>query len=179
MDDIEICSNQSVTKDKISYDIRMIQNINPIYFNKILEKKYLYKLYGNIYVTGIDNINISDRTYQNPNDNTFIVDVSFSIIGIIYYKNMHISFTLDNVINVNNMTYFKKGNVCALVNGLSFDQYDKSVINGIKNPIIVTKVTLEPNYWPDKNILNVGLVCDLVKLVNNTSDNIKTYNIKS
>lgn len=178
MDDIEICSNQSVTKDKIGYDIRMIQNINPMYINKVLEKKYLYKLFGNVYVTGIDNINISDTTYQNPNDNTFIVDVSFSIVGIIYYKNMQIAFVLDNMIDVNNTTFFRKGNLCALVNGLTFDEHDKTIVNGISNPIIITKVTFDPNYWPDNNILSIGVVCDLVKLINDTPENRKTYNIK-
>jgi hypothetical protein len=175
MDDIKIISNQNIATEKIGYDIRMIHKINEIYIMKILEKKYVNKLYGNVYVTGIDNISYEQTTYQNPNDSNFIINVKYSIIGITYFKKMSIAFVLENMIDVNNQKYFKKDNVIALINNLVIN--DK-VINNIDNPIIITRVIYEPNYVTEDNILKIGLVCDLVDVIERTHESEQNYNIK-
>lgn len=175
MDDLEIVSNQNVANEMIGYDIKMIQKINEMYITKILEKKYNNKLYGNIYVTGIDNVSYSNKTYQNPNDNNFIIDVQYSLIGITYFKNMMLAFVVDNIVTNNNQIFFKKGNVLALINKIVIQ--DK-IINDISDPIIVVKVTHTPSYINQDDIITVGLICEIEQLVPRTPDNEKNYNIK-
>lgn len=176
MDDIRICSNQNVTRDKISFEVRMIQSVTSIYAKKILENRYMNKLYGNLYVTGIDQVELSPTTSQNPNDDTFIVDVTFSLVGVVYFKGMRLAFAMSNMINVNGVVYFQKENVFALVNDLEIDETAKT-INGIESPIIIVKVVVEPNFWPEANTLRVGLICELDRVVTDTPDSRATYNV--
>lgn len=175
MDDIKIISNQNIVHEKIGFDIKLIHKINEIYIIKILENKYVNKLYGNIYVIGISNVLYDKYIYQNPNDNNFIVNVSYSIIGITYFKKMQIAFVLDNMIVVNNQKYFKKENVIALINNLTIQD---NVINNITNPIIITKVIYEPNYITENKILKIGLVCELINVIERTPESELNYNIK-
>lgn len=176
MDDIRVCSNQHVTRDTISFDIRMIQNITPMYAKKILEKNYVNKLSGNLYVTGIDQIEIGSTITQHPNDNTFLVDVSYSLVGVFYFKGMKLAFKYDNMINVNGVVYFQKDNVFALVNGLEIDERENT-INGTHKPLLVVRTTMEPSYWPETDVLRVGLICELERLVDDSTETRVAFNI--
>mgnify|MGYP000261056032 CR=1 FL=1 len=175
MDDIRICSNQNLTRDKISFKIHMIQSVTPIYAKKVLERRYVNKLYGNLYVTGIDQVQLGSMISQHPNDNSFIIDVSFSLVGVIYFKGMKLAFHIDHMINVNGVVYFQKGNVFALVNGLIINEAESS-INSVKSPLIVVKVTVEPNYYPESNLLRVGLICELDRIFESTPELRDAYN---
>lgn len=174
MDDVEIVSNPSLSKEMVSFDIRMVHKINDMHVSKILERKYVNRLYGNVYVTGIDNVSISNKFYQHPNDTTYIVDTRYSIVGITYFKNMQLAFVLENMININSQTFFKKKNVVAIINKINIQ--DKQV-NGMDNPIIVVRVIYDPNYVTEGNVVKVGLVCDLDRLIEQTEENKRGFNI--
>lgn len=176
MDDLRVCSNQNLTRDKISFKIHMIQSVTPIYAKKVLEKRYVNKLYGNLYVTGIDQVELSSSISQHPNDNTFIIDVSYSLVGVMYFKGMKLAFHIDNMINVNGVVYFQKGNVFALVNNLNINEAELT-INGIKSPILIVRTTLEPNYYPESNVLRVGLICELDRVLESTPELRTSYNV--
>lgn len=176
MDDIRICSNQSATRDKISFDIRMIQNITPIYAKKVLEQRYMNRLYGNLYVTGVDQIELASSICQHPNDNTFVIDVAYSLVGTVYFKDMKLAFCMDNLINVNGVSYFQKGNVFAIINNLEIDEKEKK-INGVERPLLIVRVIVEPSYWPESNTLRVGLICDLDRLIDDTPETRIAYNV--
>lgn len=176
MDDIRVCSNNNVTRDKISFEIQAIQNITPMYAKKMLEKKYVNKLCGNLYVTGIDQVVLSSMIYQHPNDQKFVIDVTYSLVGVVYFKNMKLAFSMKHIINVNGIIYFQKGNVFAIINNLEINE-EESTINGVKSPILVVRVLVEPNFYPDVNVLRVGLICELDRIVEETSESQAAYNI--
>ena len=176
MDDIRVCSNQNLTHDKLSFNVRQIQNITPLYAKKVLEQRYKNKLYGNLYVTGVDQIELAETISQHPNDNSFVIDVAYSLVGTIYFKDMKLAFCFDNLINVNGASYFKKDNVFAIVNNIEINESEKK-INGVEKPILIVHVISEPNYWPEPSGLRIGLICEIERLIEDSEEARAAYNV--
>lgn len=173
MDDIEIITESSFIKDKLAFHVSMIQNINEFYIKKTLENKYVNKVFNNIYIKYIKNIQYSNEIYQNINDNNYIIDVQYSIVGVRYFKDMILSFTNEHIINVSNQYYFKKQNIIALVNNIVIT--NNNVINNIENAIVVVKVIKDPEFMVEDKELQIGLICELVKIIENNEENKKEY----
>lgn len=174
MDDMQVIS--CVVSEMMSFELNIVHNINENYIKNKLELKYINKIYGTLYVTGIDNVSFSNNMFQNPHDSNYVIKIKYSIVGISYFKGMNIAFVVDNIIRHNDQTFFTKKNVIAIINKVIIkDNY----INNKLNPIIITRVINEPNYVNNEGVIKVGLICEVVDIIDRTDEKCLQYNCTS